>query len=106
MAKINKEKMKALLDETRLEIISLISACPACVKNISHEVGISESAISQHLKILREAGFVRAEKIGYFSHYSADHNELQKFLSQFKDYLLNNKKRSHKCARNPAAEKK
>lgn len=40
-----------------------------CVRSLSKKLGISESAISQHLKIMRNAGLVYGEKYGYHTHY-------------------------------------
>ncbi len=38
---------------------------------------ISESAVSQHLKILRNAGIVKGDKRGYFTHYYVDRDLLK-----------------------------
>ncbi|WP_455580666.1 ArsR/SmtB family transcription factor [Dysosmobacter sp.] len=40
-----------------------------CVRSLSKKLGVSESAISQHMKVMREAGLVYGEKYGYHTHY-------------------------------------
>jgi len=44
-------------------------------------LGISESAVSQHLKVLRQAGLVRGEKRGYFTHYVVEWRLLKEAAS-------------------------
>ena len=61
--------IKALSDGTRLRIIERLSRRVHCVKALSYYLGVSESAISQHMKILRDAGLVEGVKYGYYTHY-------------------------------------
>ena len=63
---------KALADENRLKIVSLLSYNNLCVGALARVLNISKPAVSQHLKILREAGLVRGEKIGYWTHYRVE----------------------------------
>lgn len=62
-------KLKAIADETRLNILKLLLAKNFCVQALAGKLDISESAVSQQLKILREADLVMGEKKGYFVHY-------------------------------------
>lgn len=62
-------KLRAIADETRLNIIKFLLEKDFCVKALAGKLEISESAVSQHLKILREAELVLGEKKGYFVHY-------------------------------------
>ena len=66
------EVFQALSDPNRLRILELLRNAlhPICVNRIAHEIGISQSAVSQHLKILRQHGLVSVKKEGYFKHYS------------------------------------
>ena len=61
--------LKALADENRLRIIKILSKSDLCVGALARHLGISKPAVSQHLKILREADLVRGEKRGYWTHY-------------------------------------
>ena len=56
---------QALSDETRLKIFLIISKRTICQKGISRHLGISESAVSQHIKVLKESGIVTGIKQGY-----------------------------------------
>lgn len=63
------EELKALSDETRLKLISdLIEGC-YCVGALAQRNGLTASAVSQHLSVLRDAGLVTAIKEGYYTHY-------------------------------------
>ena len=71
------EMFKALSVETRVKIIDLLkSEGPLGAKKIAELVGITPAAVSQHLKILRQAGFVRSERNGYWIPYSIDEEAL------------------------------
>lgn len=61
---------KALSDESRIEIIRMLSEKSLCVKALVRRLRISQPAVSQHLRVLREAGLIRGEKKGYWVHYS------------------------------------
>lgn len=60
---------KALGDETRLKILIILSKRKICAKGIAKHLNISEAAVSQHLKILKESGIIVGVKSGYFVHY-------------------------------------
>ena len=61
--------LKAIADQTRLAIISELRIRPRCVRSLACRMSISSSAVSQHLKILREAQLVFGVKKGYYTHY-------------------------------------
>lgn len=70
--------LKALADDTRLKIVIHLLGHSYCVRSLAKELGISEAAVSQHLKILREAGLLTGEKQGYFMHYHVNREALRK----------------------------
>jgi DNA-binding transcriptional ArsR family regulator len=71
------EMFKALAVETRVKIIDLLkSEGPLGAKKISELLGVTPAAVSQHLKILKQAGFVRSERNGYWIPYSIDEEAL------------------------------
>lgn len=77
--------LKAIADENRLKIIKLLLTKNYCVSALANQLNISESAVSQQLKILREAGLVVGEKEGYYVHYKVKTENLKKIG----DYLIN-----------------
>lgn len=66
---MNIEAMKALCEPSRCRIMMLLSERAYCVSALSALLGLSAPAISQHLKVLYDAGFVTSEKRGYHTHY-------------------------------------
>ncbi len=77
--------LKALGDPTRFAILCRLLERKHCTRSLSAEMGISEAAVSQHLKILREAGLVYREKYGYHMHYIPSREALDFLVSSFED---------------------
>jgi DNA-binding transcriptional ArsR family regulator len=72
------EMFKVLGVETRIKIIGLLkSGGPLGAKSIAGLLSITPAAVSQHLKILRQAGLVRSERKGYWIPYSIDVEALE-----------------------------
>ncbi|MBE6938442.1 MAG: winged helix-turn-helix transcriptional regulator [Ruminococcaceae bacterium] len=61
--------MKALCEPSRCRIVMLLSERAYCVSALAIKLGLSAPAVSQHLRILRDAGIVYCEKYGYHTHY-------------------------------------
>jgi ArsR family transcriptional regulator len=61
---------RALAVEKRQEIVQLLAERTLCVGALSTHLGISAGAVSQHLRILKDAGLVEPDRRGYFIHYS------------------------------------
>jgi DNA-binding transcriptional ArsR family regulator len=80
MIKRQAEQFKVLGVESRIRIIELLKNRGAlCVNEISDVLGITPSAVSQHLKVLKYAGLVRNERKGYWIHYEVDPVALEQF---------------------------
>lgn len=73
---------KALADENRLLLLRLLLRRNCCVRALARQLDISEAAVSQHLKVLREAGLIFGEKCGYFMHYTVNRAALKELSSQ------------------------
>jgi ArsR family transcriptional regulator len=74
--------LKALADETRLKLLSLLLNHDLCVGALAHRLGISEAAVSQHLQVLRKAGLIKGEKRGYWTHYAVERNLLKELADR------------------------
>lgn len=63
----------ALADPTRLKLLKLLAQQQEpnalCVNALAYRLGVTQSAISQHLKVLKSVGMVKGEKRGYRVHY-------------------------------------
>jgi ArsR family transcriptional regulator len=94
------EIFKALSDPTRLRLIRLLSdqspdVCQGtcngrkflCVNALAHRLDVTQSAVSQHLRVLRQAGLVRSERRGPFVHYSLDRDGLEKYKAALQETL-------------------
>jgi len=75
--------LKGLADGTRFKIIDLLLKYDLCVGALSHHLGISKAAVSQHLQVLRKAGLVKGEKRGYWTHYSVERSVLHDIANNF-----------------------
>ncbi len=79
--------LKAIAEETRMKIITLLLQCNYCVCALARKLGMSEAAVSQHIKILRGAGLLTGEKTGYFVHYSVNRNVLQELTQDIENLI-------------------
>jgi ArsR family transcriptional regulator len=70
---------KALADENRVKILDLLSKNKLCVIALASILKISQPAVSQHLKILRNSGLLDSSKDGYHTHYSINQNMLEDY---------------------------
>lgn len=72
------EMFKVLSVETRVKIIELLkNQGPLGAKDIAATIDITTAAVSQHLKILKQAGLVRSERKGYWIPYSIDEKAME-----------------------------
>ena len=69
---------KALSSDARLKIIQLLLKEPTCVNALALALELSQPTISQHLKVLENAGLVKGRKKGCWVHYELVLENLQK----------------------------
>ena len=85
--------LKALGEPRRYQLLQLMSCRSYCVRALAVKSGLSESAVSQHLKILREAGLVHGIKKGYYTHYRLDKDALGQVIAELEQLRTIDKKR-------------
>jgi DNA-binding transcriptional ArsR family regulator len=78
---------KILSVETRLRMIQLLKCRSLCVNALAKTLNITPAAVSQHLRILRDADVVIAEKQGYFVHYRVNEETLADWNRTIKQIL-------------------
>ncbi|MGW9557866.1 ArsR/SmtB family transcription factor [Nocardiopsis sp. NPDC055551] len=61
--------MKALADPLRMRIVSLLAHETLCTTHLVEETGARQTNLSNHLRLLREAGVVETEPCGRFTYY-------------------------------------
>ena len=70
----------AFSDPTRLRLVKLLAHQDTqgalCVNALAEILGVSQSAVSQHLRILKNLGLVNGERQGYRIHYVINHDAL------------------------------
>jgi len=83
------QTFKALSDPTRLRIVTMLrgSKAPLCVTAIASRLGVTQPAVSQHLRVLRAAGIVSSMRAGRRVHYSVDVEALRAHGRLFSDAL-------------------
>jgi ArsR family transcriptional regulator len=65
--------LAALADSVRLSIVRQLSACDeCCVCDLDACGRVSQPTVSHHLRVLREAGVIRAERRGTWVYYSLE----------------------------------
>ena len=64
---------------TRVRIIELLKGRALCVGALANRLDVTQGAVSQHLRVLRDNDLVVAEKHGYFVHYRLNEKTLEKW---------------------------
>ncbi len=77
--------LKALANEQRLCILCTLLEEPLSVGDLNGQVDLSQSALSQHLAVLREGGLVAAERQGQTILYSVPDGEVRRVLAVLHD---------------------
>ncbi|MGQ9557565.1 MAG: ArsR/SmtB family transcription factor [Desulfurispora sp.] len=78
---------KALGEPTRLKILKLVALRPMYVCELEMVLGISQPRISQHLRVLKEAGLLSESKEAQRTFYALKRQFLQENLAAFQDFL-------------------
>jgi DNA-binding transcriptional ArsR family regulator len=85
------EAIAALADPTRRTVFERLRAGPRPVGEIASGLPVSRPAVSQHLRVLKEAGLVRERRQGTRNFYSVNGDglaELREYLEEFWDEAL------------------
>ena len=82
---------KALSDETRLRLVKLLAAQGTdgalCVGALAARLGVTQSAVSQHLAVLRATNLVIDERRGYHVHYRLNQASLSRWRERIQATL-------------------
>ncbi|SHH36383.1 ArsR/SmtB family transcription factor [Tepidibacter thalassicus] len=81
---------KALAHPIRLKIIKKLSDKKLCVCELNKDVEFSQSNLSQHLKILKDAGILNAQKNGLWMHYSIKNIEILDVIEIIEKMVVKN----------------
>jgi len=86
VAYLSQDAWALLGDASRRTIIGRLSEGPLTVTQLAGEMPISRPAVSQHLKVLREAGIVRDEPQGRHRLYTIDTARLERYRRQLDQF--------------------
>lgn len=81
------EVFKVLGDPTRIKIINALSRCELCVCDIAEILGMTHSAISHQLRLLRNLRLVKYRKEGKMVIYSLDDEHILQLFSQGMEHV-------------------
>jgi len=82
--------MKALSDETRLEIIDLLGDGEMCACALLDQFEITQPTLSYHMKMLKDCGLVDSRKDGIWVKYSVNHEKLDELKDFFQTMAKQN----------------
>jgi ArsR family transcriptional regulator, lead/cadmium/zinc/bismuth-responsive transcriptional repressor len=82
------ETFRVLGDPTRVRILDALSSGELCVCDIASLVGISESAVSHQLRLLRGMRLVRPRRAGRQVYYAVDDHHILELLRQAMTHVI------------------
>ena len=79
---------KALCDQQRVNIVSLLLEREHCVCELVEKLGLSQSTVSRHVKILKETGLLNDRRRGTWNYYSLNKNSFKRYASILDEKLF------------------
>ena len=79
--------LKVLSSDVRVRIVHLLKGRALCVGALAGRLGITQGAVSQHLRVMRDAGLVTDEKRGYYVHYRLNDQTLAAWREEIGELL-------------------
>ncbi|THB65633.1 MAG: transcriptional regulator [Desulfovibrio sp.] len=78
---------KVMGEPTRVRILSALSAGELCVCDLANLLGISQSAVSHQLRVLRSARMVRYRRQGKMVFYHLDDEHVERLMAETQDHI-------------------
>lgn len=92
--------LKALAHPTRLQILERLKReDELCVCHIYEDLGLEQSNVSQHLKVLKDQGILASRKDGLMVMYRVTHPKVYEILGVVKEILLTQLQEAHDTLR-------
>ncbi|KPC84397.1 MULTISPECIES: ArsR/SmtB family transcription factor [Streptomyces] len=85
MTSVDTELIRVLGDPLRLRIVTLLARETLCTSHLVEETGARQTNLSNHLRVLREAGVVDTEPCGRFTYYKLRPDVIAQLAGQFAD---------------------
>ncbi|MEU0187148.1 metalloregulator ArsR/SmtB family transcription factor [Streptomyces sp. NPDC006207] len=85
LTSVDTDLIRVLADPLRLRIVSLLARETLCTTHLVEETGARQTNLSNHLKVLREAGVVETEPCGRFTYYRLRPEVVESLAGSFTD---------------------
>ncbi|GAA3903093.1 metalloregulator ArsR/SmtB family transcription factor [Streptomyces lacrimifluminis] len=85
MTSVDTDLMRVLADPLRLQIVTLLARETLCSTHLIEETGAKQTNLSNHLRVLREAGVVETEPCGRYTYYKLRPDVIAQLAGQFAD---------------------
>ncbi|MFJ6992670.1 ArsR/SmtB family transcription factor [Streptomyces sp. NPDC003090] len=85
MTSVDTDLIRVLADPLRLRIVTLLARETLCTTHLVEETGARQTNLSNHLRVLREAGVVETEPCGRFTYYRLRPDVIARLAGQFAD---------------------
>jgi ArsR family transcriptional regulator len=85
MTSVDTDLIRVLADPLRLRIVTLLAKEMLCTTHLVEETGAKQTNLSNHLRVLREAGVVETEPCGRFTYYRLKPDVIAALAGQFTD---------------------
>ncbi len=83
MTSVDTDLIRVLADPLRLRIVTLLARETLCTTHLVEETGARQTNLSNHLRVLREAGVVETEPCGRFTYYKLRPDVIAQLAGQF-----------------------
>ncbi|MFE4957941.1 ArsR/SmtB family transcription factor [Streptomyces sp. NPDC056653] len=83
MTSVDTDLIRVLSDPLRLQIVTLLARETLCTTHLVEETGAKQTNLSNHLRVLREAGVVETEPCGRFTYYRLSPDVIEALARQF-----------------------
>ncbi|TYR65235.1 ArsR/SmtB family transcription factor [Streptomyces parvus] len=85
MTSVDTELIRVLGDPLRFQIVTLLARETLCASHLVEETGARQTNLSNHLKVLREAGVVETKPCGRFTYYKLRPDVIAQLADRFAD---------------------
>ncbi|MFE9882963.1 ArsR/SmtB family transcription factor [Streptomyces sp. NPDC005784] len=83
LTSVDTDLIRVLADPLRLQIVTLLAKETLCTTHLVEETGAKQTNLSNHMKVLREAGVVETEPCGRFIYYKLRADVIASLAGQF-----------------------
>ena len=83
LTSVDTDLIRVLADPLRMQIVTLLARETLCTTHLVEETGARQTNLSNHLKVLRDAGVVETEPCGRYTYYQLRPEVLDGLAAQF-----------------------